>query len=393
MEQGELTASGYPYIVKRLVRGQPLTAAVEVYRGIPKDVSVGPASLFDGAGHRALILYRGVSFFETEYYGVGTSGVTKLALPLKSRPIAMVDGQLIVKLSEAWNDGATYIRTGSLASFDVARAAASPPHLSPVAVFEPGPRESVDGASATRDRLVATVYENVRGRAFVFTRAANGTWTRTALPLPDNLAVSIADVNLNGTEALLNVAGFLTPSSVWLADAHTASIAVAKTLRAQFDASRDTVDQRQATSKDGTKVPYFVVHPEGEARRSNPTVMTVRRIPRSPTLRLIPARSASSCSTRRRVRAGQHSRRRRVRSRLARSGGCDPSVGDLTTAVVAQDPISNKITSPRRLGITARTVDSHVASSRRSIRPLSGVDSRWVLDASLRARRGRILGG
>jgi prolyl oligopeptidase len=273
--KGELTASGYPYIVKRLVRGQPLTASVEVYRGSPKDVSVGPASLFDGAGHRAVILYRGVSFFEREYYGVGTSGVTKLALPLKSRPVAMVDGQLIVKLSEPWNEGATHIRTGSLAAFDLAKAAATPERLSPVAVFEPGPRESVGGASATRDRLVATVYENVRGRAFVFTRAANGLWTRAPLPLPDNLAVSIADVNLNGTEALLNVAGFLTPSSVWLADAHAASIAVAKTLRPQFDASRDTVEQRQATSKDGTKVPYFVVHPKAmRLDGSNPTVMT-----------------------------------------------------------------------------------------------------------------------
>ena len=30
---GELTASGYPYIVKRLVRGQPLATRVEIFRG------------------------------------------------------------------------------------------------------------------------------------------------------------------------------------------------------------------------------------------------------------------------------------------------------------------------------------------------------------------------
>ena len=30
---GDLTPSGYPFIVKRLTRGQPLSAAVEVYRG------------------------------------------------------------------------------------------------------------------------------------------------------------------------------------------------------------------------------------------------------------------------------------------------------------------------------------------------------------------------
>ena len=50
---GEMTASGYPYIVKRLVRGQALANAVEVFRGEPKDVSVGPATIVDGTGHRA----------------------------------------------------------------------------------------------------------------------------------------------------------------------------------------------------------------------------------------------------------------------------------------------------------------------------------------------------
>ena len=272
--KGELTASGYPYIVKRLVRGQPLASAVEIYRGTAKDVSVGPASVYDGTGHRAVFLYRGVSFFENEYYNVEQGRVTKLALPLKSSPAAMVDGQLIIKLSEAWNEGATHIRTGSLAAFDAAKAASSPTHLAPVAVFEPGPREAVEGVSATRDRLVVNVYENVRGRAFVLTRAANGTWTRVPLPLPDNLAVSIADANVHGTEALVNVAGFLTPSSVWLADTHTASIAVAKTLRAQFDATRDTVEQLEATSKDGTKVPYFVVRPRVlKLDGTNPTIL------------------------------------------------------------------------------------------------------------------------
>jgi prolyl oligopeptidase len=273
--KGELTASGYPYVVKRLVRGQPLSAAVEVFRGVAKDVSVGPGSIYDGAGHRIVIVYRGVSFFQTEYYNVGTSGVAKLALPAKSQPVGMVDGQVIVKLSEPWDEGSAHIRTGSLASFDVVKAATSPTRLAPVAVFEPGPRESVDGAAATRDRLVATVYENVRGRAFVFTRAADGTWTRAQLSLPDNLAVSISDVNRQGTEAFVNVAGFLTPSSVWLADARAATIAVTKTLRAQFDASRDTVEQREATSKDGTKVPYFVVHPKAmKLDGANPTVLT-----------------------------------------------------------------------------------------------------------------------
>ncbi len=272
--KGELTTSGYPYVVKRLVRGQPLASAVEVYRGTAKDVSVGPATFDDGSGHRISIISRSPSFFESEYYVVTKAGVRKLSMPLKSSPIALVDGQVIVRLSDAWTEGATHIRTGSLASFDAAKATADPTHLSPVAVFEPGPRESVENAAATRDRLIASIYENVRGRTYVFARASNGTWMRNRLPLPDNLATTVADADVHGSEALVNVAGFLTPSSVWLADTRAATIVVAKSLRAQFDASRDTVEQLEATSKDGTKVPYFVVRPKSiKLDGSNPTIL------------------------------------------------------------------------------------------------------------------------
>src|SRR5579875_4009848 len=38
---GELGRTGYPYIVKRLKRGQPLSAAVEVFRGDPNDGGYG----------------------------------------------------------------------------------------------------------------------------------------------------------------------------------------------------------------------------------------------------------------------------------------------------------------------------------------------------------------
>src|SRR4051794_38731131 len=44
---GELTESGYAYVVKRLKRGQPLSAATELFRGSKKDVSAGAAVLRD----------------------------------------------------------------------------------------------------------------------------------------------------------------------------------------------------------------------------------------------------------------------------------------------------------------------------------------------------------
>ena len=273
---GELTASGYPYIVKRLIRGQPLARAVEVFRGTARDGGYGvtPVTLDDGSGHRAILIDRPIGTFQAERYIVGPHGVARLALPLKASPVAMVDGQIIVQLSEPWNAGGTHVRAGSLASFDALRAAADPMHLTPAAVFEPGPRESVAGASATRDALFASVYQNVRGRVFRFARAADGSWTRRQLLFPDNLSTDVAAANPRGSETFVNVAGFLTPASVWLADARDGSVQQVKAVGAKFDAARDTVEQLEATSTDGTRVPYFVVHPRTmRLDGSNPTIL------------------------------------------------------------------------------------------------------------------------
>ena len=47
-----------------------------------------------------------------------------------------------------------------------------------------------------------------------------------------------------------------------------------KTLPAKFDASRDVVEQFEATSKDGTKIPYFIVHPAAmKMDGSTPTIL------------------------------------------------------------------------------------------------------------------------
>jgi prolyl oligopeptidase len=275
-QEGDLTPSGYPFIVKRLVRGQPLDSAVEIYRGDQKDGGYGvtPFTLVDGTGHRATVIERPLTTFESEKYLVTPSAVVKLALPLKAGFAGMVDGQILVQLSEPWQEGSTTIEAGALASFDAAGAAAHPDRLAPVTVFAPGPRESVGGVTTTRDRVLASIYQNVRGRVFAFTRAADGSWTPQRLSLPDNLSTSVMSGNERGEEAFVSVSGFLTPSSVWLADARKGEVTEVKSMPAQFDASADTVEQFEATSTDGTKIPYFVVHPRDmKSDSSNPTIL------------------------------------------------------------------------------------------------------------------------
>ena len=271
---GEMTASGYPFVVKRLLRGQALSSATELYRGKPSDVSVRPATLVDAIGTRMSVIDRSTSFFESEQYIVRVRDVAKLSVPLKSSLVELIGGQAIVRLSEDWTAGATTIRAGGLAAFDAASGMRDPGHLAPVAIFEPGPREAVQDASATNSRLLVSITDNVKGKVLSFARSAGGAWTRTPIALPENVSTNVVSADSKSNRAFVGVTGYLTPSSVWLTDAARSTAVTVKSIAPRFDASHSEVEQFEAVSKDSTKVPYFIMHPKGmKLDGHNPTIL------------------------------------------------------------------------------------------------------------------------
>ena len=261
---GTMTESGYAYVIKTLKRGQTPDHAQEVFRGTAKDVGVSPYGLYDGAtGRSEVMLARSVSFFETETYAVTPAGVKKLPLPLKSTVQGLTGGQLIFTLEQDWTPepGGPAFRQGALMAADFAAMQAGSAR-SAVALFVPGPRESVEQTAVGKSRVLVAAYENVKGRALVFSRGADGAWTRASLPLPDKAAVNIVDADDASDRAFIQVETFLEPPTLYLADAAAGAVQPIKSLPPRFDASRDVIEQFEAASSDGTRVPYFVVRPK-----------------------------------------------------------------------------------------------------------------------------------
>ncbi len=262
---GSMTASGYPFIIKLLHRGQKLAQATELFRGTPADVQVLVASFTDGQGHRAVTIQRGLDFFRSEFRLVTGTTTARLNLPEKTEIEGLVHNQLIVKFNE--DSGA--IHAGSLAALDMAH-----PQAAPALVWAPGPRQSIDAVAVTANTIVASVLDRVRGRAMVFTPAASA-WSARTLALPDNAAISLVSTTPRSDQVMLEVTSFLLPTTLYLADAATPSAPVLiKSLPAKFDAAKDVVEQAEAKSADGTAIPYFVVHPKTmQLDGNNPTLL------------------------------------------------------------------------------------------------------------------------
>jgi prolyl oligopeptidase len=260
-EPGQVTKSGYAYVLKTLKRGQALAQAKEVFRGVETDVSVSPFVLRDADGAAvAVIAHRGVTFFESENHLLTDTGPVKLDLPLKSSIQGYVDGQMVVLMEQDWAEKG--FKTGDLISFDLAALKAAPTTTKAVLVLRPTAKQSVESVQTTRTKLVVGLLDNVKGAAKVLTHGAEG-WTSRDLALPANSAIGLGSSSEKDERLFVTVTGYLAPTTFWLADAGSLKLEQVKASPARFDASTHVVEQFEATSTDGTKVPYFVVRPKG----------------------------------------------------------------------------------------------------------------------------------
>jgi prolyl oligopeptidase len=255
---GTLTQSGYPFIVKKLRRGQSLDQAVELFRGKPSDVRVSPRVLRDPDGKVALVLIgHNVGFFQTDYRVLGADGATtRLDLPKKVELHGYLAGRIILGINEDWsaNDHHPAFKAGSLVAFDPRTGDAQ-------LIVQPTSTQTIDAARVTKGRLLVQLLDNVNGALEVYAPGEAG-WTHKRLTLPAGSALTIRAADSGSDRAYVASESFLEPTALWAVDAAAGTVVKVKQLAPQFDGARDLVEQHFAVSADGTRVHYFLVRPK-----------------------------------------------------------------------------------------------------------------------------------
>jgi len=266
--EGSLTESGYPRIIKRWQRGQPLTEAHTVFEGVPSDVVVA-AGVDRTPGFERTLLYRAVDFFNDEVYELrglpDDSELIRIDTPTDAT-ISVHRQWLLIELRTDWFTGTARYAAGSLLAADYEKflAGTAALHL----VFEPDAHTALYQYAWTRDRLVMVTLADVASRVEIVTP---GSWERRAVSgVPANTNTVIVAADDTGDEIFLDSSGFDTPSRL-LHGAADGPLQQIKSAPAFFDAENISVTQHFVTSKDGTSVPYFVVRPHDA---SGPTLLS-----------------------------------------------------------------------------------------------------------------------
>ncbi len=268
---GSMTTSGYPRVVKRWKRGTPMSAATPVYEGTPQDMYIA-AMHDDTPGFERDFVSRTIAFYNNELFLLGADGkLAKVDAP-NSAEKGVRREWLTLELREPWTVGGKTYAAGSLLAtkFDDFMAGKREFDV----LFAPTDSTSLAGAAWTRNHVVLNVLDDVKNRLQVLTHGKDG-WTRSDfVGAPAFGTIGVGAVDPDESDAVwMTVTDYLTPTTLSLAQIGQQP-EVLKTMPAFFDASGKVIEQHFATSEDGTRVPYFVVHGKDMKRDgSNPTLL------------------------------------------------------------------------------------------------------------------------
>jgi len=289
-----LTDSGYPRVVKSWLRGTPLEMARTVFEVGKEDLAASQYAYFDRGGVAHEFQLRQISFYKSEqWYRVpdmtkaapdDPAPFTKLDIP-DDVTLGTFGTEATLELRSEWAPphaagGRTY-PAGTLLSAPM-KDVVNGDWSQCTVLFEPAAdgSNSLSGVSATRNYMVLQVCEHVRTKLAFHRHLGEGKWVDethdTGLaPAGEDVTVSAIWPD-DSDECWVSTSGFLQPSTLAKAsDADGARLREnLKALPPRFDSSKHACTQHFATSKDGVRVPYFLLGPKDIALDgTNPTLL------------------------------------------------------------------------------------------------------------------------
>ncbi|MGC4022194.1 MAG: prolyl oligopeptidase family serine peptidase [Cyclobacteriaceae bacterium] len=183
----------------------------------------------------------------------------------------LLNNQLILTLKSDWKiEGATYTQ-GSLVSLNFSELLKGKKEVQ--SIFIPDEFSSVKEVSSTKNKLLVNLLSNVKSELYIYS-FSNGKWERTKVNAPDFGSISLSATDESSDQYFFSFANFLTPTTLFVADAQDNTFKLFKSLPSYFDGSKYKVEQYKAKSKDGTMIPYFAVMSKNmKADGKNPTLL------------------------------------------------------------------------------------------------------------------------
>eukprot|EP00986_Skeletonema_menzelii_P008670 scaffold3756_cov142-Skeletonema_menzelii.AAC.4 len=302
--EDSMTSSGYPRTVREWKRGTKIEDAPIVFEGEKTDVSCGQY-LVDESNREGGDVYevrsRSISFYDRYTYVKKQSSsddFVKMAVALNTG-VSLYGRWMMIRLKADWdaNDNGSdktfksgsflYVDAESFIEFSKAKEAGDEDAIKNCQVeyrilFEPTATTSYSGYSTTKSYLILYILDDVKEQLkFYKLGEGDGPFVQVGGDEQGQIrSVSASPVDSRTSDLIFETtSSYISPSKLVLADANKVGtddyvVSELKTLPEMFNSSELEVSQHFAVSKDGTRIPYFMICKKGmKLDGSTPTLL------------------------------------------------------------------------------------------------------------------------
>ena len=250
-----LNTSGYARELKLLDRGKKLSDARPLMKIGAEETFIFPAGIYREEGGASFLL-RGHSFFEFSYYVLDKSNKPRqLPVPRKLDLEGLFEGRVIIRIREDWRGH----KAGALLAFPLQEFMDSGEIATIEEIYDPGMSGTIRQVAIGKSSVVVNLLEDVSSKIRTFT-LKDGGWTGNEVEMPGEQVLTLRSATYNRDDMLLEKEGLLTPPSLYFVNFQEGVSEKLQAVSAKFNAENLTVTKKFATSGDGTRVPYFIVH-------------------------------------------------------------------------------------------------------------------------------------
>jgi prolyl oligopeptidase len=267
--EGSLTKSGYARLAKEWKRGTPIASATMVFEGSVDDVGVNAYSIHTPEGRYDMVNDT-PEFFRGTNYIMRDNKLVKLDIPEDAELQGIFKKQLLLSLRSDWTVGGKTYPQDALIAIDLDTFIGGGRDFS--ILFKPQERVALGAVSNSKSFLLVTTLDNVKSKLYKYTLSGK-TWKSEEVALPGLGVAGVTGASDEDDVFYVSYNDFLTPASLYIVR-DGKKLEKIKSMPAEFDATGMKVDQYEAVSKDGTKIPYFIFMPKGfKAGQPYPTLL------------------------------------------------------------------------------------------------------------------------
>ena len=257
---GSINTSGYPRQVRLWERGTALSEAQLLFEGPASDAFEFPAVSHREDGTHLMVIQGPDFFTQTLHLVEEGNSLSTLPLPQDVSFQGFIGDRLIALLRSDWTVGDVTATAGSVISVGIDDLVSGIPQASLQTVYTPDAVSSVESVTVAKNRIYLALLSNVTGN-LIIASARDAGWALSAVALPENGTLSVRAVDDTANDVFVSFESFLQPESLYRV-MEDGKIHLVQALPERFDAAGFVTEQKFASAKDGTLIPYFMVRPK-----------------------------------------------------------------------------------------------------------------------------------